>query len=468
MKRSIIRNHFIYFLLAFTFFFYESCKKTNDFLNAKSNLNDVRPTTLNDFQAILDNDNAMNDAYPGIGLVCSDNVYLTDATFNSVPEYERNAYIWAKDIYDQNSDTDWNNGFAEIEFANIVLDGLNNIMRNASNASQYDEIKGSALFFRAYTYYMLSQTYCKPYISVSAATDPGLPVRTTSDVNQKSTRVSVADTYAQMISDSKSAITLLPKTTGYQTRPAQAAANALLAKIYLSMGDYANAKTYSNNSLDIYNKLLDYNSSAVSLASTFVFPVFPGNQEISFWAYADGYATTIPYGAGGVGFVDTVLYKSYNDNDLRKTLYFLDNGSGQIQFAGTYSGSYYNFCGIATDEVYLIRAECEARLGETSEALSDLNTLLVMRYKTGTFVPLTISDQRSLITEILTERRKELPFTGQLRWEDLRRLNQDPVYAKTWSRTIGGTTYTLRPGDNRYTLPIPDQEIQSSGITQNP
>jgi len=69
---------------------------------------------------------------------------------------------------------------------------------------------------------------------------------------------------------------------------------------------------------------------------------------------------------------------------------------------------------------------------------------------------------------LIQERRKELPFSGNLPWEDLRRLNQEPNFAKTLTRMLNGETFSLPPGDNRYVYPIPENEISLSGIQQNP
>ena len=159
------------------------------------------------------------------------------------------------------------------------------------------------------------------------------------------------------------------------------------------------------------------------------------------------------------------MYNSYSVNDLRKTDCFVLN-SGFPYFSGTYDLKYYNYSGIATDEVYLIRAECYARTGKASAALKDLNTLLVTRWKTGTYIPYSANTADQALTEILTERRKELLFRG-LRWTDLRRLNKDSRFAITLTRSYNGVTYSLPPNDQRYAMPIPDNEITNSGIQQN-
>jgi hypothetical protein len=67
---------------------------------------------------------------------------------------------------------------------------------------------------------------------------------------------------------------------------------------------------------------------------------------------------------------------------------------------------------------------------------------------------------------VLAERRKELAFRG-IRWSDLRRLNQED-WNITLTRNLNGTPYTLPPNSKLYTLPIPPDVIQESGIAQNP
>ncbi len=99
-------------------------------------------------------------------------------------------------------------------------------------------------------------------------------------------------------------------------------------------------------------------------------------------------------------------------------------------------------------------------------AMEDLNTLLKQRF-TAPYRDLTAADADDALIQILQERRKELPYTAQLRWEDLRRLNKDTRFAKELQRTYNGITYSLVPNDKRYTFPIPDLEIQLYGMPQN-
>jgi DNA-directed RNA polymerase subunit F len=444
------------------------CKKQDDFLNVKRNLSDVKPSTLKDFQAILDNNDYMNQQFPSIGFVGTDNIHVADDYLAAIPPVDVAAYLWKKDIYQQISgfSLDWDFPYGVIEHTNIVLDGLSNLSDN-TNQEQYRNIKGAALFYRTFMFYCLAQDYCKSYQKSTASTDLGIVLRLTSDVNQKSHRSTVQQTYDQMINDLKLAIPLLPITPAFSMRPSQPAANALLAKIYLSMGDYSNAELYATNSLNQFNTLLDFNSNLVQPSATLPFPQYPKNPEVSFFAYAVGLGQLFEFATINLASVDTDLYDSYDSNDLRKTLYYTIPNQGLVFYRGSFTGSYQPFSGIATNEVYIIRSECYARLGKISQANSDLNTLLSKRYKTGTFSPINIQDVDVLLSKILLERRKELAFTGQMRWEDLRRLNTDSKFAITLQRTANGVIYTLPPNDPRYVLPIPDAEIQLSGIQQN-
>ncbi len=164
--------------------------------------------------------------------------------------------------------------------------------------------------------------------------------------------------------------------------------------------------------------------------------------------------------------INDEITNSYSANDLRKSAFIYDRGSGIYTFKGKYSSSTVPFTGLALDEVVLTRAECYARLDKPNEALADLNMLLLKRYKTGTYIPYTVNNTVNVMKLILAERRKELLFRGS-RWMDLKRLNLEPAYATTITRTVNGKVYTLLPNSKRYVLPIPDEEIIVSGIAQN-
>ena len=248
----------------------------------------------------------------------------------------------------------------------------------------------------------------------------------------------------------------------HRNRPSKSAAYGALARVYLSMNNYSNAEVYADSSLLLYNKLIDYNS--VSQTSNTPFNgvndeiLFSANQIVAFGRLTSN-STSSVYSC------DSNLIKSYENNDLRKTLFFRNTNGKFIVKRGYGRAGLYPFTGLATDEVYLIKAECAARRNDIDEALIYLNKLLVNRYRAGTFIPVTTGTATETIMKILEERRKELILRG-VRWGDIKRLNViEPTIALT--RTVGNEMYQILPNSPRYALPIPNDEIVMSGIEQN-
>jgi len=435
-----------------------SCKK---YLDKTPNIALTIPTTISDFQNLVDQDILYQGAN-GLGLIGCDDYYVTNTTWLAQTAPGATGYNWQKDIFQGKSSFDWNAGYKNIYNTNVILEGLNTVPITTANQSQWNSIKATALFYRAFAFFDLEEVFGKPYSKSGASTDLGIPLRLNSDLSAISTRATVQAAYDQVLTDLKQSLNLAPTSipVANRNRVSKPSAYGMLARVYLQMQDYTNAGLYADSSLKLYNTLIDYNT----LSSTASFPfAYPANDEVSLQAWRPAYTiytNTTP-------IVDSVVYSSYSSNDLRKIIFFAKNATtGNMYFKGSYTAQAYPFAGIGTDEMLLIRAECYARAGNTSAAMSDLNTLLIKRWKTGTFTPYTASTSTDALTQVLKERRKELIFRG-LRWIDLRRLNQDPNFAISLTRVLNGLTYTLPPNDQRYTYPIPDNEIQSSGLQQN-
>jgi tetratricopeptide (TPR) repeat protein len=320
---------------------------------------------------------------------------------------------------------------------------------------------------RAYILYDLVRSFSPAYDSQTASTDLGMPIRTKSAIDENEKRSTVEKTYEQIFSDlSQANNLLLPEITlTNKERPSKVAVTALYARIYLSMGKYDKAEQYANSTLEAYNTLIDYNN--IDLAQRIPFTM--NNAEtILNTTVINNYYTVISVG----GFIDAVtieptLYNMYSENDLRKDIYFGTNPvTGSIYIKFGYAGAYVNsFTGLATDEIYLIKAECLARRNEVNNAITVMNTLLKNRYKTALFIPLSAENQTEALNKILIERRKELVWRS-LRWTDLKRFNKEGANI-TLKREINGDVYTLAPNDPKYVFPIPDDEVALSGIQQN-
>lgn len=431
----------------------------DDFLDVKPDQALVVPNKLADLEALLNNDRSVMNAEPAVGFIGTDDYYVYDHEFQIFStEMEINAYTWEKEIFGDQMPYEWSKPYQQVYYANVVLEQLENIPVTEENRWQWEQLKGRALFYRSYAYYTLLQLFAAPYGEANHS-KPGIVLKNSADINEDVFRSSLKESYDNVINSLKEAVNHLGENSLFDTQPDKEAAYACLSRVYLSMGDYSNAKAYADSCLSIEGQLMDYNS--LNLTSSAPFARF--NEEVLF--HSTLYLYTITFFSAKV---KEEIVNSFDANDLRKEAFFKTNSDGSHSFKGCYSGkSYELFGGLATDEIYLIRAECKARSGNIAEAMDDLNTVLEKRWKAGTFEELTADTKDEALQLILEERRKELLFRG-LRWMDLRRLNLSGDYNLTLTREVGGKEFTLPPNDPRYVYPIPQKEIDASGIEQNP
>lgn len=431
----------------------------NKFLDKKANQNLSTPSTLDDLLLLIDDYLTMNRGYPEAGEESADNYYLLDDGWGYTVEQTQNLYLWQK--YDKMGSI-WYYPYQAIMQANVILEALPVIDVQQSEEERAIEIKGMALFIRAYNHFSLSQIFIPVYDKQTALNSLGLPLKMSADMNEKVERSSVQKTYDFIISDVKRAIPMLPVVPVKKYRPSLPAAYGLLSRIYLSMQEYALAGLYADSCLKLYSTLLDYNN--VDATSDGPFAQF--NDEVIY--DSESYYPDAFYQPDAR--VDSNLYRSFEPGDIRREAFFKPVGDGSYNFKGNYTNLPYEptmFTGIATDELYLTRAEASARQGDSLKALNDLNYLLSKRYNTSVYHPYTLPISGGILKLILRERRKELMFRG-LRWTDLRRLNKEPQFADTLYRFINNKMYELLPGSDRYTLQIERSSVLISGIEQNP
>lgn len=433
------------------------CKK---FLEEKSNKKLSVPETLDDLQALLNNNNLYSIVDPYSGEVSAGDFYLTDTDLNGLTsQSDQRLYTWEKDhLYATGSSgNDWLYLYVLVYLSNTVLEKMDRIGRTAQNASQFDNIKGQAYFNRGKAYYNALQLWSVAYNKATAAIDRGIVLRESTDFNITSKRSTVEEGYGVVVSDLTAASRLLPLASIHQTRPARQAAFGYLSRVFLSMGIYDKAFVYADSCINIKSTLLDYNT----LSSTKTFPIDRLNTEVIYECFANNPSIMSNIRAKIV----PELYNMYSQDDLRKQIFFKNNNNGTYGWRGGYAASQGIFPGVVIDEQYLIRAECEARSGDVPSALKDLNALLVKRYKTGTFKPLAAGSVPDALGLVLNERRKELPFRN-LRWSDIKRLNVEGAGIKL-TRVANGITYTLNSNDPKFALEIPEEIVARSGIDQN-
>jgi hypothetical protein len=464
MKKII--NKSIVFLLFLGLF--SSCKK--DFLA-------LTPyTSLSPAQALgteTDLKVALNGAYQGMR--------ATDLFGRTVPvagdEYADNAYVSVKNsgryiqfntyaitVADANVGGFWTAAYNTILRANNII---NSPLTGSANIAEY---KGEAYAIRATCYFYLVRYFAKPY--TDDPTSLGVPIILTADVTQKAARSTVSDVYAQILSDLDKAyanMTMFSSSIFYS----KYAARALQAKVYLYKGDYANAKTAA---LDVIN------NSGFTAITTSNWASYWGSGvartdkvETLFEVSSDGLnnngfdALTNIYNQSGYGDLLCAddLYNLYSATDIRKTAGFTTGTRGGL--AATFVQKYKNGNGSADpddtkimrlSDVYLIAAEASLPGDETSAKMY-LNYVATRR--DASFTGYT-STGAQLLSDIITERRKELAFEGD-RYGDMNRLKLNITRSSNFSSIALSLPYS----DTRRLFPIPQAELDPNpNMKQNP
>lgn len=302
-----------------------------DFLDEKPSTDLVVPDNLEDIQALLDNEYIMN-RNSDMGEVASDDYFISKQEWESWNEITRNAHVWADIISPTGRFVSWNSLYEQVFYANVALEQLDDIVPDSNEQVDWDRLRGSALFYRSSAFYNLLRIFTMPYHL--ADPDLGIPLKLSADVNKLAKRSSIEDSYAQVIADLEVALDLLPSRATIATRPSKQAVYGLLARVYLSMGDYQKVFNYTSLALELGNELMDY--ANLEQGNTFGFKRL--NEEVVYCSY---------FSSGSIGyssdtFILSEIYESYAAGDLRKSLFFTQpNQDGHVKFRGTYMGNLY-------------------------------------------------------------------------------------------------------------------------------
>ena len=431
----------------------------SSFLDVKSDDKLAVPASLDDFLALMSHtDNVLGVAE---GEVMSGDHYVEDDPEVWYCQTNLDLYCWEDSPLIQQCDAagGWTKSYENIYRANVVLEGVEKFEEMNGEDARSSAIKGQAYFNRAISYFELTQIWAEAYDGPSSGTQLGIPLKFTGDFNEASSRSDLKRTFVQIIDDLRHAADLLPERQPFNKWPSRVAAWAYLARVYLYMNEFEQAEFYSEKCLGSDFHLLNYNE--VDSNPRFPLSSTENPEVIYVRVLSTGYYSINL----NVSLVDTVLYRSYGEGDLRKDLFFKVRDDGGILFRGDYRGGMGgSFSGPTIAEMYLILAESVARLGKNEKARANLLTLWRHRMEEGS-VPSEIDSDR-LLTEILNERRKELLLRG-VRFGDVKRLNRLGSNI-TLERTVWGKDYSLPPNDLRAAILIPEDVIRLSGMEQNP
>lgn len=421
----------------------------------------VIPESCEDYEKLLNYTQLekASDSYPNYmtdDILVPDKDDFVEWAGLSIPE--QNLYSFNATVFgDSESDGLWEYSYNRIYYFNVVA---SQIMASIDATEEYKKsLRAEALVGRAFEYLTLVNAYAKQYDPATAATDPGVPLMLDEDVNKTNlVRATVQEVYDQIKKDLEEAVTFLPDEPKLNAfRASKPVGSGMLARMYLYMSDYKEALKYAEISLGQNNTLLDLKLYKVIAADKWI-----GRLDVP--ARADNpentYIRLAPYVFGLSGSIygsEDLISKFDKEKDQRFLLYFTRKIDTEAYTYDLWAPYIYANMAMATPEMYLIAAECEARIGSKENAMTYYNDLRDMRIQDN--VRLTARDNDEALAMVLDERRRELTMNGCMRLLDLKRLNRDPRFAKTITHTIDGVDYQLKPNDAKYVLPIPPKVL---------
>lgn len=406
----------------------------------------ILPEKLADYENIL-NSPEITMSFPPTLLYCTDDFYQDFDALSQAPE--ANAYYWRRGIdeNEQGNPAVWGDLYKSIYHANVII---NNVLDAPDGSTaKKQSVKAEALVVRAANYFTLLTVFAKAYDPATAATDPGLPLVTSTDVTEKTPpRASLQATLDSIMSDLKAAVEWLPATNLNRYRVTKQAAYGMLSRVYLYMQQYNDAGANATLALQAPHSILDYND----YTDSYDFPVTDQKGEIllQYGCVADYYIPSF--------MVLSDDFKTYlNADDLRYTLLTTSNNYGLCFLA---PNGMPNF-GITYQEMELTQAEAAARAKNVEKAMGIINDFRKYRISKATWKPLSAGSPEEALQLVLAERRREMAFGG-LRWMDMKRLDKEgrmPV-VKRVNKETGETLATLAPHSEQYTFEIPARVLQ--------
>lgn len=418
----------------------------------------VIPEKCSDYEQLLNYAQLMksSDSYPNY---ITDDVllpYQDDLTggYKFADLSIQNLYSFAKEVYgDGEADGLWEYSYNRIYTYNVII---SNVM-NSTNATEEHkkQIRAEALMGRAFEYLTLVNAYANHYDKDKASTDPGVPLMLDENINKTNLqRASVQQVYDQIKLDLDEASQNLPdKPILNSFRASKPVGYGMLARMYLYMGNY-------NKALENAKESLKHNSSLLNLCEYKVVDPEKAIGRLDVPARADNpeniYIRLAPYvfGLSSRVYGSSDLISLFDkDKDMRYKLFFTRYLWGYVCKNDLWAPYIYANMAMSTPEIYLIAAECEARVGTITNAMDYLNKLRDKRILNN--IHLSVNTKALALKYVLEERRRELAMNGCMRLIDLKRLNRETAFSKTIIHEIDGKEYTLEPNSPRYILPIP-------------
>jgi starch-binding outer membrane protein, SusD/RagB family len=379
----------------------------------------------------------------------------------------------------------WDGNYAGIGRCNQAID---NVVKFNIAQNLKDQYIGEAKFLRAWFYFNLARIYGGvPKI------DKVYDEKDLESIGSTYVRASEDDIYALIIADLTDAASKLPAKGGVDAgRADKGAAQALLAKVAMYRKDWSKALDLSNDLIGsgIYSLEPNYatlwrQSTEFGAESIFEISGQDGNEGWGIGGYFthQGARGTVAQGFGGWGFntPTTDLEAAYESGDKRKeaTIYYAGQTLWDLAKVGNdvanprynykayvsknqetnyddwYSGK--NIRVLRFAEVLLINAEAANELGQTQQAIENLNKV---RLRAG-LAATTAASQADVKAAIWKERRVELAMEHDRFFDIVRQGRAGEIMRAHGKNFVDGK-------NEKFPIPLNQILISQGKLTQNP
>ncbi|HXW96795.1 MAG TPA: RagB/SusD family nutrient uptake outer membrane protein [Gemmatimonadales bacterium] len=335
----------------------------------------------------------------------------------------------------------WQYSYVTIDRANRLIEKVPGL--TGMDAAEKDDIVGQAHALRALSYHNLVRTYGGvPLVLVPPST-----VEEASAV----TRATVTEVYDQIVADLLAAEGKVTNTN--PNRVTAGTVEALLARVYLYLGDWTNAAAKADAVIGLgYGLATNYSDLFPAIAAPTPEEIFKVYFDIANYQLLGYYYRARGYEGRGELNARPSLVAAYEAGDARFT-WSISTSPSMVTKWPTGDGS-ENIHVIRFAEVLLIKAEALARQNQLAAAVDEYNKLRVRAQLQPHTLGVEVSTQQEVLDAIDHERRVELAFEGD-RFPDLVRT--------------GRAVAVMGIDPFRQLWPVPYSEIVvAPGLTQNP
>ena len=415
-------------------------------------------------------------------VMAGDMLYAYSPLVNEIskPTKSRNVIMWTWDEANIDkmaeltaSDNDYSYYYEMVgKIANPILKQV-----DAAEGSESAKrmLRSEALTLRAWAMYMLVNKFAKAYTPATAAQDPGIIIMTEDiDITTPQPKSTVQEVYDRIIADCDEAIAtggLQPQAVN-KMRMNSACPHAVKAEALMSMQKWDEAEAEAKQALAINGTVNDYNNNYHGTTMGYfiggTYDIIDRGKKGTDEDYFQN---------SNMEFFNSINPNSFNyleeGHAYRRVSsmnmmydYMMDASMSMIGEAGwtmTYDFSYWNDGGLRSPQMYLIAAECELHKGNIDASMEWLDKVRVNRISPDVYQPLqgnvkTADEAREHVKQVTSN---ELLFSVDL-FIAKKRWNKINGWEATYTRTIGGQTYSLKPDSKLWIFPFPQSVLNNN------